>query len=357
MMGSAPGPIAGAPVGEGALPLTVLTGFLGAGKTTSLNAWLRHPDSAATAVIVNEFGDIGIDDALVEGASGDMLSLVTGCVCCAARGDLVEAVARVLSRRRAGSLSIGRIVIETTGLADPGPVLNAMLLAPEIAGVVRPEAIVTVVSATDGHAVLDRHAEARRQVALADRILLSRTDLPEGAARVEALSRRLAILAPAARIDDARRVASHASLFFGPADRGERQRSELSHHHHHAADARIRSIVLEAGAVDAARLELFVALLFRRFGKALLRLKGLVAVAGDLGRPVVIQAVGPLLHPATRLAAWPGGAPRTRLVAIFEDRDPAAVAQLWDDVLGPPTIDRPDVAALEGMLGDGPGLF
>ena len=343
-------------IAAGPVPVAVLTGFLGAGKTTLLNGWLRLPALASTAVIVNEFGEVGVDHALIEAVRGDLLALTTGCVCCAARGDLVEAVGGLLARRRAGLLDFDRIIVETTGLADPGPVLNALLLDPGLAGAAWPAGVLTLVSAPDGRATLDRHAEARRQVALADRVLITKTDLPEVADEASRLVERVASLNPAAEIGDARRASDDASALLAPSIRAVAPPPALPHHHH-AADARIRSVVLDAGPIDAARLQAFITLLFGRTGEALLRLKGLAAIRGDLDRPTVIQAVGPLLHPPMRLAGWPTPEPRTRLVAILDGADPAGVKALWDDVVGPPAIDRPDAAALMSMHQGEPGLF
>ena len=325
----------------------VLTGFLGAGKTTLLNRVLAEPGFGATAVIVNEFGEVGLDHLLVEAVSEDLLVLTTGCLCCAARGDLIAALDGLLARR--GALGFDRVVIETTGIADPGPILNAILLGPALGGGVRLGGVLTLVSAPDGMAVLDAHDEARRQVALADRILLTKTDLAPAAAG--ALDGRLAALNPTAPIADAREAPLDAALFASGAARGLAPEG----HHHHAADARLRSVVLDAGTVDAARLAGFVAALQARNGAALLRLKGVAALRHDPDRPTVVQAVGHVLHPATRLRGWPDGEPRTRLVAILDAVDPADVAALWANFFGGPAVDRPDAAAL--MDEGNPGLF
>lgn len=331
------------------VPVGILTGFLGAGKTTLLNALLSAPALARTAVVVNEFGDVGIDHLLVEAVTGDMLVLATGCICCAARGDLLAAVEDLLARR--DDLGFERIVVETTGLADPGPVLNALLLGPGLSGATRIGGVVTLVSAPDGLATLDAHVEARHQVALADRILLTKCDL---ATPSEALMARLAALNPLARPGRAL-AADAAAVLFGAEAAAPVVPSPVPAHHHHADDARIRAVVLRAGVLEADRLGAFVADLQGRTGAALLRLKGLAALRHDPGRPNVVQAVGHLLHPARRLDGWRDGEPRTELVAILDGVDPSRVRDLWEAYCGPPAIDRADAQALrpEG----GAGLF
>ncbi len=351
------------------IPLTVVTGFLGAGKTTLLNAMLRHAWLAETAVIVNEFGEIGLDHLLYAAVESDLLLLTTGCICCAARGDLLAAIEDLLARRRAGSVRFDRIVVETTGLADPGPILNALVATPSLHGAVSLCRVLAVVSAQHGDEVLDRHDEARRQVAMADAIAVTGCDLVEGEPEAEnalaGLTRRLSRLNPAAAIDDARDLAANPSSLFAVAPPVAPVRVLAArpdgHHHHHAADARIRSLVLDAGQVDASQLHGFIAVLQHRFGDAVLRLKGLATLSQDPSRPAVIQAVGHLLHPSTRLDAWPSGfcpMGATRLVVIVDGIDPAEVAALWDSFFGGPAVDRPDAAALMmGVEPGGPGLF
>ena len=331
------------------MPVGILTGFLGAGKTTLLNRMLAAPGFGRTAVIVNEFGEVGLDHLLVEAVTGDMLVLTTGCICCAARGDLLAAVDGLMARR--ATLGFDHIVVETTGLADPGPVINALLLGPGLAGNTSIDGVLTLVSAPDGVAALAGHAEARHQVALADRILLSKCDL---AGPSPELLSRLAALNPTAPVAEARAVAMTRDLFAADARHTARPAPD-HHHHHHAADARIRAVVLRAGVLEAGRLGAFIADLQGRHGAALLRLKGVAALHHAPERPTVVQAVGHLLHPGRHLDGWPGGEPRTELVAILDGVDAAAVTALWDGYCGGPAIDRPDAAAL--MPDGGPGLF
>ena len=350
------------------LPLFVVTGFLGAGKTTLLNSLLRQSAMAATAVIVNEFGEVGLDHLLFEAVESDLLLLTTGCICCAARGDLLAAIEDLLARRSEGAIAFDRIVVETTGLADPGPILNALVAAPSFHGAVSLGGVLAVVSAKQGDDVLDRHDEARRQVAMADGIAVTCCDLVAGDDAAEralaGLMARLSRLSPTAEIGEARELAANPQALFA-GDRPLRSVRRTAgrpggQHRHHAADARIRSLVLEAGQVDAAQLHGFIASLQHRLGAALLRLKGLAALSRDPTRPAVIQAVGHLLHPVTRLAAWPPSDPDrlTRLVVIVDGVDPAEIAALWDDFFGGPAVDRPDATALmtEHDHG-GPGLF
>ena len=348
------------------LPLIVVTGFLGAGKTTLLNMMLRQSALADTAVIVNEFGEIGLDHLLFAAVESDLLHLTTGCICCAARGDLLTAIEDLLARRREGSVSFDRIIVETTGLADTGPILNALAATPSLHGAVSLVRVLAVVSATQGDEVLDRHDEARRQVAMADTIAVTCCDRAAGDPEAEdafaGLTARLSRLNPTAEIADARELAAEPENLFALARHsgtpGLWRTQPEGQHRHHAADARIRSRVLEAGLVDAARLSAFITIEQRRLGAALLRLKGLAALSQDPGRPAVIQAVGHLLHPMTRLAGWPPSSPKgaTRLVVIVDGVDPADTAAVWENFFGGPAIDRPDAAAL--MMGaGGPGLF
>ena len=166
------------PTKEKRTPVSLLTGFLGSGKTTLLNAWLRDDAMADAAVIVNEFGEVGIDHALIASSNENTIELTTGCLCCTVRGDLVETLRDLHQRRRAGEIrDFSRILIETTGLADPVPVIQALITFP-VARVFRLGRVITVVDAVNGMSTLDVHAEAVRQVLVADELIVSKTDLP-----------------------------------------------------------------------------------------------------------------------------------------------------------------------------------
>ena len=350
------------------LPLTVLTGFLGAGKTSLLNRLLKDPALADTAVLINEFGEIGLDHLLVERVSDNMVRLSTGCLCCTVRGDLVDALEKLLRDRDNGRVTFGRVIIETTGLADPAPVLHTIMLHPYLVMRFRLDGLVTVVDAINGGGTLDAQPEAVKQVAVADRIVLAKQDLvdtPERQAARDRLTARIRALNPAAPILDAAAGEATADrlLDCGLYDPGQkipdvkRWLAEEAHadaHAHHGHnhdrnrhDDRIRAFALATDqAIPASAFEMFLELLRSAHGPNLLRLKGIVKLAETPERPVVIHGVQHVLHPPAQLDGWPDDDHRTRMVFIVRDIEPAAIRGLFDAFLDAASVDRPDRAAI-----------
>lgn len=352
------------------IPLCVITGFLGAGKTTLLNRLLRDPGLRDTAVLVNEVGEIGLDHLFYEILDGETVLLPGGCLCCSVRGDFVNSLEDILRGQDNGkNTPFRRVIIETTGLADPASVLHAVMTHPYLVQRYRLDGVVTLVDAVNGSATLDEHREAVKQAAVADRLVLTKTDLTS-AEEVAALRARLKALNPGAPIlDAAKGEATAAALFdaglYDPSSKipdVKRWLAEAAveaaehahhdhdgnhdpHHHHHDENIRVFTLVSE-DAIPAATLELFLDLLRSVHGAKLLRLKGIVRIAEEPDQPVVLHAVQHVMHPPARLAAWPDQDRRSRLVCVTWNLEPAVVRRLFDAFLGRPQVDAPDRAAL-----------
>jgi G3E family GTPase len=312
-------------------PITVLTGFLGAGKTTVLNHLLRQPALARTAVLVNEFGEIGIDHLLVEKLDENTVLLNAGCLCCTVRGDLTRTLREMLTRARRDEIS--RIMIETTGLAEPAPILATLMTDPVVASAYRLDGVVTVIDAVAGETNLRERPEAVRQIAVADRIVLTKTDLADPASVLG----RIDNLNPGAPIIVARHgeVDPESILHCGLFNPGSKVpdvagwlNAEAHAHHHHDHDERVTSFCLTFDRpLHWQGVGMWLEMLIQTRGRDLLRIKGILNLQGQ-ERPVAINAVQHVLHPPVLLSAWPEGDPRTsRIVFITQDLPRAVIEE------------------------------
>jgi G3E family GTPase len=361
------------------IPLNVFTGFLGAGKTTLLNRLLKDPAMSDAAVLVNEVGDIGIDHNLYEIVEEGVILLASGCLCCAVRGDLVNSLENLLRARDNNRCKpFNRVVIETTGIADPASVIHIIMTQPYLTLRYRLDGVVTLVDAVNGMKTLDEHEEAVKQAAMADRLVITKTDLPEGAAALPELRERLKKLNPAAivlegeppvaelinaglynpesKIPDVARWLREEAVIAAEEDahHGHHHHDHHGHgHHHHKHDQASRhdasikafSIATEK-PIPFNTLEMFLDLMRSAHGDKILRMKGIVQLADDPDRPVVFHVVQHLMHPPARLEAWPDADRRSRMVCITKDLAPEMVRKMFDAFLGVPQIDTPDKAAL-----------
>ncbi len=360
------------------VPVLVLTGFLGAGKTTLLNHLLRDPTMARTAVLINEFGEVGVDHHLVDKVDDTLLLLDSGCICCSVQGDLLRALKDIFQRGSRREIEpVERVLIETTGLADPAPVVHTLMEDFFVSARYRCDGVITAVDATHAIAQLDEHREAMRQVAMADRLLLTKSDLVDEHARSLVID-RLRVLNPSAplaevfegkagsevldscglydpgsklpdvaawlgeesaRTQAARRRAATGPMAWRPV--GAALPAPPARH-----DESVRShIVSFAEPLDWLAFSEALSLLLQVYGEKVLRVKGLLNVAGD-PLPRIVQAVQHTVYPPASLSAWPASGPyadrMSRLVFIVRDLSRDEIDNLLGTLIGQPPLTGSD---------------
>ncbi len=311
-------------------PVHLLTGFLGSGKTTLLRRLLNSPALAHTAVLINEFGEIGLDHELLERIDDDAVLLSSGCLCCTVRGDLADAIKTLHGRRERGVIPpYRRLIIESSGLADPTPILTTIAAEPQLRRHYRVGLVVTTVDAVNGAAQLDLQPESVKQAAVADRLVVTKTDL----ASADDLVARLARLNPAAPIHYAATLDIDALL----DDNATREvaswfRAEAVDAPVHADDVRAFALTFDV-SLDWHAFGLWLSMLLNRHGASVLRIKGILAIEGE-DAPVALHAVQQLVHTPRHLPRWPSADRRTRIVFIVKGLDEAAIRRSFAAFVG-----------------------
>jgi len=385
------------------IAITLLTGFLGSGKTTLLNTLLRDPMFADTAVIVNEFGEIGIDHLLVERANEDIIELTSGCLCCTMRGDLVDTLMGLIEKIFRGEIfKLKRVIIETTGLADPAPIIQLFLSDPFVIHSFALSGIITTIDASNGIVTLDEFEEARKQLIFADRLILTKLDLISDQKQKANLLKNLRIYNQNAEIIESGRFTAQDVVACDVFNRSNKNAdikqwlaldeqaqstmrehpahstcktdshsvSDVSHevnlsgqepvhypngqylsyngnpHHLHPNNPVHSFALTHHQPIHIAAMDAFVDALRVKFGNGISRVKGIVAIVEHPNNPVVVHGVQGYYHPLVQLHCWPDDKLETRLVFITRNIERQKIENLFKAFFNVPTIDTPDRQAM-----------
>lgn len=317
--------------------VTLLTGFLGSGKTTLLQRLLTDPAMANAAVLINEFGEVGLDHHLLDRIDDNIVLMKSGCICCTVRGEVADALMNLNSLRTRGDIDFDRVVIETTGLADPYPVLQTLRAHPVLRSHFENGGVLTTVDAVNAAHQVEHRAEAVRQIAAADRIILTKTDLAQEG-DISALRTKLARINPSAPVvtgaDDTEIIIAQLDPSLPPGP--ETQETGSHHHHHHNLNEDLGVITFSLTveeSVDWTDFGIWLTLLLHRYGDRIFRFKGILAIAGE-DRPVAVHGVQHLVHAPVHMAYWPDGPRVSRMVFILEGLDPERIRRSFYAFMG-----------------------
>lgn len=318
--------------------VTLLTGFLGSGKTTLLQRLLTDPEMARAAVLINEFGEVGLDHHLLDRIDDNVVLMKSGCICCTVRGEVADALMNLDSLRTRGEIDFDRVVIETTGLADPYPVLQTLRAHPVLRSHFENGGVLTTVDAVNAARQVEHRAEAVRQIAAADRIILTKTDLANSG-DIAALRATISRINPTAPVVTGADETGAIIARLDPAvPQPDALQAEPDHHHHHHHDVNkdlgvvTFSLTVEE-SVDWTDFGIWLTLLLHRYGDRIFRFKGILAIAGE-DRPVAVHGVQHLVHAPVHMTHWPEGPRVSRMVFILEGIDPDRIRRSFFAFMG-----------------------
>lgn len=336
------------------IPVSVITGFLGSGKTTLLNELIKHPAMDKVAVLVNEFGEIGLDHLLVETVTEDIVLLQSGCICCQVKDDLVNTLFDLFDKRNSGEIeAFTRVMIETTGVADPVPVIQVLISDPLLGSRFRLDGVITLVDSVFGQSQLETHDESIKQVALADRLILTKTDLvtPE---ELTPIKKRIQQINPSATISTVVKGDIHpwslfdSKLFNSDTEKQRDALKWLNKEQHDTIHQHAGSTSKHCDGIASISISLDEPIDWECFGdwldslvfsraENILRIKGILNVAGK-DKPVVIQGVQHMFYPPSNLAEWPSTDRRSHLVFITYNFNPQAIESSLREFLAPDSM-------------------